>query len=191
MSTPQTHCYWRWRFQPVVGAWGHLGLDYCLEPPHAGVATNQPSFFLRHVDYGLPGDCDCPGYRQSIALYTAMVARNGQGWPPLRTPHGRVFATSAFAPAPAAVGEFLLCRAPRFWGPCGAYRLWGPNSNTGLRRTLDLCAQATGYQFGHPPMRFRLGAWGYDWPGRLEWHDGPCPGYFAEDPPAPSTTATL
>jgi hypothetical protein len=170
-----TDCYWRWRFQPVFGVWGHLGVDFTFDSPAS------PGYLLRHLDYGLPGDCSCEGYGQSIGRYNAMVSVGGRDWPPLRTPFGRLFVTSEFQPAPRAVGEWLLTEAPRFWGPCGAYRTWGPNSNTGLRRTLDLCRRATGYTFGGMPLRFRAGAWGWDWFGPRDPHDGPCPGYFHDD----------
>lgn len=64
-------CFWRWRFQPVWGFWGHLGLDYSLEDP----AEASSRFLLRHVDYGLPGDRANPRYQHSIARYVGMVAR--------------------------------------------------------------------------------------------------------------------
>lgn len=175
-KTSSLGCHWRWRFQPVWGMWGHLGIDYCFENPRA-----PAGFLLRHIDYGLPGDATQPGYRQSIARYSAMNTPNGVGWPPLRTPHGHIFLTSEFESAPETVGLFLLHRAPRFWGTCGAYRTLGPNSNTGLRRTLIICEAETGYRFGPPSPRMRLGAHGWSWPGRLAHHEGPCPGYFHDD----------
>lgn len=166
----------------MFGAWGHVGLDYCFEPPLPDLRANEraaaPSFWLRHVDYGLPGEQAIAGYRQSVALHCAVVAPNGAGWPPLRTPNGDVFVAGPFVEAPRTVGDFFLHEAPRFWGGCGAYRLWGPNSNTGLRRVVDLCSRQTGYRFATMPLRFRWSAWGWDWPGRLDAHDGPCPGYF-------------
>lgn len=164
-------CFWRWRFQPVFGIWGHLGIDYTFDDPNAG------DFLLRHVDFGLPGDRANGDYRQSIGLYSAMIGKNGDGWPPLRTPFGRVFETSEFHEAPRTVGEFLQTKLPRFWGSCGAYRTWGPNSNTGLRRAIDLCQNETGYRFATPPWRMRVGAWGWHWSGTLTPHNGPCPGY--------------
>lgn len=169
-------CWWRWRFQPVFGVWGHLGIDYSFESPNCSTG----SFLLRHVDYGLPGDRSNPDHRHSIALYAAMIAPGGDGWPPLRTPHGRVFVASRFRMAPRAVGEFLLHRLPRFWGECGAYRTLGPNSNTGLRAALRLCESHTGFHFGRPPFRMRVGAFGWAWPWRLAEADGPYPGYFDE-----------
>ena len=174
----QNRCYWRWRFQPVFGYWGHLGVDYCFESP----TGDHADFLLRHVDYGLPGDDDCAGYRQSIGLHAAMISRNGAEWPPLRTPFGRVYETTDFRAAPRAVGEFLLAELPRFWGPCGAYRMWGPNSNTGLRHALMLCERATGYAFGAPPWALRMRVWGWDWPLTLTPHHGPCAGYVDEGP---------
>lgn len=166
--------WWRWRFQPVFGIWGHLGVDYSFEDPH----SVGSEYHLRHVDYGLPGDRTAPGYRHSIALYCAMIAPRGVGWPPLRTPRGRIFRATAFRSAPRAVGEFLLNEVPRFWGDCGAYRTLGPNSNTGLRASLRLCETATGYRFGHPPLMFRIGAWGWGRPCRLLPGAGPFPGYW-------------
>ncbi len=171
------HCFYRWRFQPVFGVWGHLGLDYTLEDPHA----EPRRFVLRHVDYGLPGDRSHPDYRHSIALYCAMASENGGDWPPLRTPFGRVYHTSAFVRAPRVVGETLLRQLPRFWGGPGAYRTIGPNSNTGLRLSLRLCERLTGYRFDEPPMWMRFGAWGWDWSGDLPAADGPYPGYFHDD----------
>lgn len=165
-------CYWRWRFQPVFGVWGHLGLDFTFDDPHAG------DFQLRHVDFGLPGNRDTGEYQQSIALYNAMIRTNGEGWPPLRTPFGHVFETSEFHEAPRAVGDFLRDSLPRFWGPCGAYRTYGPNSNTGLRLAIELCERETNYRFIPPPWRMRVGAWGWHYPAKLTPHNGPCPGYF-------------
>jgi hypothetical protein len=167
-------CFWRWRFQPVTGIWGHLGLDYSLENPNDADGT----YYLRHVDYGLPGDRIHDEYRQCIALHSVVIGENGDGWPPLRTPFGRVFTTSEFFAAPHSVADFLMSRLPRFWGRCGCYRLAGPNSNTGLRRAVELCERETGYRFQRPPLRMRVGAWGWSWPGALEPHNGPCPGYF-------------
>src|SRR5262245_38250552 len=135
--------FWRWRFQPVWGPWGHLGIDYTFENPF----EPRGEFLLRHLDYGLPGDRTQTGYRHSIARYCAMVAPGGLGWPPLRTPRGFVFVATEFVSAPRTLGDFLLHAAPRFWGPCGAYRRLGPNSNTGLRRTLEMCECETGYRF--------------------------------------------
>lgn len=166
--------FWRWRFQPVWGIWGHLGVDYTFENP----LDPRGDFVLRHLDYGLPGDRTQSGYCHSIARYCALVSLRGEGWPPLRTPRGFVFVATEFAPAPRAVGEFLLQAAPRFWGPCGAYRRLGPNSNTGLRRTLELCEHATGYRFPPPPARIRIGAIGWGWRGELTIEDGPYPGYI-------------
>lgn len=175
-SGREASCFWRWRFQPVMGLWGHLGLDYTFENPNDAAAP----YLLRHVDYGLPGDRMNGEYRQCIALYCALVARNGEGWPPVRTPYGRVFITSEFIEAPVRVANFLLNCLPRFWGRCGCYHMLGPNSNTGLRCALEFCERETGYRFKRPPLRMRAGAWGWSWPGTLDPHEGPCPGYFAD-----------
>lgn len=166
--------HWRWRFQPVWGLWGHLGVDYTFDDPFDAGGEH----LLRHLDYGLPGDRAQAGYRHSIARYCALVAPGGQGWPPLRTPRGFVFVATEFVPAPRAVGDFLLHASPRFWGACGAYRRLGPNSNTGLRRTLELCTRQTGYAFPELPPRIRFGAIGWGWRGDLDAGDGPYPGYF-------------
>lgn len=170
--------WYRYRFQPVFGIWGHLGLDYTLEDPSESA---QSDFLLRHLDYGLPGDRTVAGYRHSIARYCAMVAPNGVGWPPLRTPRGRVFVATDFIAAPRGLGEFLMNRSPRFWGDCGAYRQLGPNSNTGLRLTLQMCERSTGYTFEPLPRRFRIGAFGWGWRGELRPGQGPYPGYFSSD----------
>lgn len=164
----------RYRFQPVFGIWGHLGLDYSFEDPNE---KYNAEFRLRHLDYGLPGDRAAPGYLQCIGRYCAMVAPNGLGWPPLRTPRGRFFVVTAFTSAPRRVGEFLIHEAPCFWGGQGAYQRLGPNSNTGLRRTLELCEKATGFCFPPLPRRFRVGGWGWGWRGPLEPTEGPYPGY--------------
>jgi hypothetical protein len=169
-------CWWRWRFQPVLACWGHLGIDYAFEDPKSG-----REYWLRHVDYGLPGDRSNPNYRHSIALHCAMVARCGDGWPPVRTPFGRIYRATQFLSAPKPVAEFLLERLPRFWGAAGAYRTIGPNSNTGLRLATQACSAATGYAFDHPPTWMRLCAWGWDLRYPLEPADGPYPGYF-DDP---------
>lgn len=174
---PNRCVFWRYRFQPVWGFWGHVGIDYTLDDP--GLMPRD--FLLRHLDYGLPGDRTRPGYQHSIARYCAMVSPGGDGWPPLRTPRGYVFRATPFVRAPHAVGEYLLRRAPRFWGPPGAYRRCGPNSNTGLRRTLLLCELATGYRFSPLPTLWRLGAVGWGWRGRLTIEAGPYPGYFESD----------
>ncbi len=166
--------WWRWRFQPVWGLWGHLGIDYSYEAPR----LHGPGFFLRHMDYGLPGDRTHPRYRHCIALYAAMIAPNGKGWPPLRTPRGSVYLASTFRRAPQAVLEHLQHRVPRFWGGYGAYRSWGPNSNSGLRAALRACEAATGYRFGRPPLRMWLGAIGWSYPLRMQPTEGPFPGYF-------------
>jgi len=166
--------WWRWRFQPVLAGFGHLGIDFTFENPH----EPDGDFLLRHVDYGLPGDRTNPDYRHSIALYCAMVAPRGEGWPPLRTPRGRVFRASLFRTAPRGVGDFLMRELPRFWGPPGAYRTLGPNSNTGLRAAVEACSRATGYRFAPPPLRFRLGALGWSHRAPLAPEAGPYPGYF-------------
>lgn len=177
MRPSADHIFWRYRFQPVWGIWGHLGLDYTFENP----ADSIGEFLLRHLDYGLPGNRSKSGYRHSIARYSAKVARGGLGWPPLRTPRGFVFAATAFQSAPRQVGEFLMTQSPKFWGSCGAYRRLGPNSNTGLRRTLQVIEAATGYHFLPPPARFRVGGVGWNWRGDLSPEDGPYPGYFDSD----------
>lgn len=164
-------CWWRWRFQPVFGVFGHLGIDYSFEDPGSG------EYLLRHVDYGLPGDSTTPGYRHSIARHTRFVSPRGEHWPPLRTPHGHVYRATHFRTAPRVVGEYLQSSLPRFWGPCGAYHTLGPNSNTGLRAALRLCEQSTNYHFGLPPVRMRMGAWGWSFSRSLEPAEGPYPGY--------------
>jgi hypothetical protein len=169
----QLCCWWRWRFQPVVALWRHLGVDYAYENPAGG-----GEFKLRHVDYGVPGDRSNRQYRHRIALYRAMVGPCGQGWPPLRTPYGRVFGASAFRAAPRDVADYLMRGLPRVWGPRGGYRTFGPNRNTGLRLALRTCTQVTGYDFGRPPLRIRLRACRWDCPFSLPAADGPYPGYF-------------
>lgn len=182
-------CFWRWRFQPVWGPWGHLGVDYTFEHPQ-----DRGRCLLRHIDYGLPGDPSVEGYRWSIALYCAMVSPGGKDWPPLRTPRGRIFSAGEFRPAPRIVGEYLQSRLPRFFGRCGAYRSLGPNSNSGLRCALELCERETGYRFEAPPLRMRFGAVGWSWRGELPASDGPYPGYFHSDAfrfrQSPNTTAS-
>ena len=176
-KSARSSCWWRWRFQPVLGILGHLGIDYSFEDP----SGRDGEFLLRHLDYGLPGDPAVKGYRQCIARYSGMVALNGEGWPPLRTPKGRVYVASEFRPAPRAVGEYLAMRMPNFWGRCGAYRTLGPNSNSGLRAALRACEDATGYRFDGPPPRMRIGAHGWSWPLRLAPNIGPYPGYFEDE----------
>lgn len=176
-SSERDTCWWRWRFQPVFACWGHLGIDFTFESPHGC----QGEFLLRHVDYGLPGDRTHPDYRHSISRYAARVSPNGRDWPPLRTPRGFVYLASPFSRAPRAVGEYLQHKLPRFWGPCGAYRTLGPNSNSGLRAALRACEAATRYRFGVPPRRFRLGAFGWGWPCALSPCNGPYPGYFEDE----------
>lgn len=167
-------CFWRWRFQPVYGLWGHLAIDYTFEDPD----DDSAEFLLRHVDYGLPGDSSQSGYRQSIARYEPRDSPDGRDWPPVRTPFGRLYFATRFIRAPRVVGEFLKHRLPRFYGPCGAYRLLGPNSNSGLAAAVVACESGTGYRFRRPPWPWRLAALGWKKHRELEAHDGPCPGYF-------------